>query len=379
MHPDIVALQQQVQHNCHISDANFSGAFSLCGLLLRLRDLYKWEAGLQPWEEPEQQMLMAWIEQREDLWLQLEGQECRSLRMAGETIAPFEADPVNTIIASHGLLYGAGCVIGMKPSFHLARPVHSVQCEGLWVHTVEQELARDIFTTPVMRQGDHITARRQAMASLLWDMILEQRASVAPALNYALSGHGLDPEKLLHAPKTFQGPFRRMARAELDVLVHHEIGEASEDVFPLDLWHQMVEAHKQTLVEVFLRSVKDLLADTHPRGLLGHIISARKMHSLALYLAMMRPIAKALFPEMGQALPRLVGSSDWTEVDRLRRAGYDKGRELALRLAEAHLACSAMEPDQVQNRIIEEIVRPLGILGLDKDGDMQGPDAGGMA
>lgn len=373
MNLDLVFLQQQIQDNCHISDANFSGAFSLCGLLLRLRDLYKWEAGLPPWEEPEQQALMAWIDAREELWLQLEGRECRVLRLAEETIEPFEAAEVNQAIAPSGLLYGAGCVIGMKPSFFLARPVRSVQQEGLWVHTVEQELARDIFTTPVMRQGDQIIARRQAMAALLWDMVLEQRASVAPALDYALSGYGLDQQALLKSPGAFREPFLRMAYAELEVLVHHEIGEAGEDVFPAGLWHEMVETHKQTLVEIFLRSVKDLLADTHPRGLLGHVIAAGKDHSLALYLAMMRPIARVLFPEMGQALARLADGPDWAGLERLRRAGYRKGRDLALRLVELHVACGTMaEPGRVQDRIVEEVIRPLGILGLTEDGDPSG-------
>ena len=38
----------QVAANCRVAAAGQSGQFSLCGTLLRLRQLYKWEHGLRP-------------------------------------------------------------------------------------------------------------------------------------------------------------------------------------------------------------------------------------------------------------------------------------------------------------------------------------------
>ncbi len=43
----------QVNANCQVAAAGQAGQFSLCGTLLRLRQLYKWEHGLPPWREPE--------------------------------------------------------------------------------------------------------------------------------------------------------------------------------------------------------------------------------------------------------------------------------------------------------------------------------------
>ena len=40
----------------------------MCGLLLRLRDLYKWEHGMPPWIEAEAPEVLGWIEERENLW-----------------------------------------------------------------------------------------------------------------------------------------------------------------------------------------------------------------------------------------------------------------------------------------------------------------------
>ena len=39
-------MTEQVLRNCHISYARHAGLYSICGLALRLRDLYKWEMGL---------------------------------------------------------------------------------------------------------------------------------------------------------------------------------------------------------------------------------------------------------------------------------------------------------------------------------------------
>jgi len=46
---DIQSLACQIKHNCNISDARYWGMYSLCGLLLRLRELYKVEKGIRPW------------------------------------------------------------------------------------------------------------------------------------------------------------------------------------------------------------------------------------------------------------------------------------------------------------------------------------------
>ena len=62
---DIAQLQRQIQTNCDISDAHHAGLYSLCGLLLRMRDLYKWEQNLLPWQEPEPATLLEWVDTRE--------------------------------------------------------------------------------------------------------------------------------------------------------------------------------------------------------------------------------------------------------------------------------------------------------------------------
>ncbi|MEJ2658563.1 MAG: hypothetical protein P8012_15455 [Desulfobacterales bacterium] len=42
-------IADQVLFNCNITDSQHAGLYSICGLALRLRDLYKWENRLEPW------------------------------------------------------------------------------------------------------------------------------------------------------------------------------------------------------------------------------------------------------------------------------------------------------------------------------------------
>jgi hypothetical protein len=42
-------LHKDIKFNCDVSDARFWGYFSICGLLMRYRDLYRSEQGLEPY------------------------------------------------------------------------------------------------------------------------------------------------------------------------------------------------------------------------------------------------------------------------------------------------------------------------------------------
>ncbi len=65
---ELKSLTRQVLQNCDISDAYHSGLYSICGLALRLRDLYKWEKQLPPWEERDSSEILDWIDAKETRW-----------------------------------------------------------------------------------------------------------------------------------------------------------------------------------------------------------------------------------------------------------------------------------------------------------------------
>lgn len=40
---DLKTLTESVQKNCHISDAQYAGHYTLCVFLLKMREYYRWE------------------------------------------------------------------------------------------------------------------------------------------------------------------------------------------------------------------------------------------------------------------------------------------------------------------------------------------------
>ena len=80
---DIGAFAAQVARNCLVADSRRWGYFSLCGLLLRLRELYKREAGLEPWARVETAAVLPWVGEREASWAQLEDVALAPLVLGG--------------------------------------------------------------------------------------------------------------------------------------------------------------------------------------------------------------------------------------------------------------------------------------------------------
>ena len=72
--------------NCQVAAAAQAGGYSLCGALLRLRQLYKWEQQLPPWREPEPAAVLEWIEAAETPGIPL--QEPRAVAPLGKAALP---------------------------------------------------------------------------------------------------------------------------------------------------------------------------------------------------------------------------------------------------------------------------------------------------
>ena len=136
------ALAEQVRHNCDISDARHAGLFSICGLALRLRDLYKWEHDLAPWQERETSEILDWIGAKETLWEKLAGRDYRRLSLNGERFDPFDTRSLNARLNPRGFFYGAGYAHSMKPTFFLTDVRFQTALHGCPVYTLGRELAR---------------------------------------------------------------------------------------------------------------------------------------------------------------------------------------------------------------------------------------------
>jgi hypothetical protein len=165
------SLIKAVRWNCDIASAGQAGHFSLCGLLLRLRQLYKWEHGLAPWREPESPAVLEWISRRERTWDDMETASWQALACGQSAMDPFAVEALNDCLIPQGLAYGAGLSRGLTPTFFLGELLETRRLGKLTILVLGPELARDLDASPALCQGSLIYARRQALAYYLWDRL----------------------------------------------------------------------------------------------------------------------------------------------------------------------------------------------------------------
>ena len=193
-------IAHQVLQNCSISDANNAGMYSICGLALRLRDLYKWEHGLPPWEERDSSEVLEWIETKENQWEKRIDKEFATISINGKAYDPFDTTAINAVLEPLNYLYGAGYARGLKPTFFLAAITEKSTVNSTTIYTLDRELARDLLTIPAHSQNEDVILRRDSARLFLWDSIFYIKKSARPALRFALESCGIND----HQPRALR-------------------------------------------------------------------------------------------------------------------------------------------------------------------------------
>ena len=351
-------LGQQIMGNCHRSDARFSGSFSLCGLLLRLRDYCRWEHGLAPWEEVDNPVVLDWIEKRENLWEAVLVEELRPLLWNGVEIDPFDSLTINSGLV--GYHYSAGYAAFLKPSFVLAKVDRKEQHGNFTVVYLGEEIARDLFTSPAQTRENVIVARRRPLAAYLWDMILHGSSSRRQALDQALAHYGLGNGEHNRRDRNWNHRFDTMLDIEMESHVRHELGEAADNVFPRKHWQTIIGRFSQTRIELMARSVKDLLGDTGPQGRLKFIVDQRRVASLSIYVAEIDGLRALIFSELDEAYNRFLVDRNWDLIESVRESGYKKASQMAKTIIEL-VENSGQNHQLVADEIETHLYRPLGL------------------
>ena len=144
-----IALLKDIKFNCDVSDARFWGSFSICGLLMRYRDLYRSEQRREPWAAVSSEEIGPWIQQKESRWPELEGQPFRDLVLQGRRFGPFDSGPVNQVLRTEGIVYGAGYGMYLKPTFFLAR---SLSTESTYSNSSRRKRSIGSSATPTQSE-----------------------------------------------------------------------------------------------------------------------------------------------------------------------------------------------------------------------------------
>lgn len=354
---DISTLSSQVKKNCNISDAKFWGYYSLCGILLRLRELYRIETGLRPYEKILQKDVGEWIMKRENLWKEFEDESYEKISLHGNLFGPFEIERINAVLEKEGLIYGAGYGLHMKPSFFLADILSRETIDGFHVYITGREYARELSDNPAMLQDRTIIVRADTIRLLLWQRFEEMRCNkTKEALVFAFSKYGIHPEET--PSEDIDKRIQEVARSEAETYIYHELGEAVEGEKIGNAWKLLLTDLSDGRAGLFARGVKDVLADTSERGMLKDIIEHQKEGSMGFYLVFLGGMRKLIFPEIVSAFRSFARTGDWSKIDEARDMGYKKAGEYATRLLELfqEKRNTASLTESIENALLKDLL-----------------------
>lgn len=350
----------QVDANCQLASAGQAGQFSLCSTLLRLRQLYKWEHQLLPWQEPEPAQVLAWIEIKERAWEALEGAAWQQLVWDGQTFEPLAVAELNQRLVPQGLAYGAGLGRGHAPTCFLGELQEIRPRDDLTIMVLGRELARDLGAAPALRQGPLIYARKETLSYYLWDRLSDPTQQKNAFLKTALAAYGLDLAGLLRDPSAHRDAYDAFLAGELEAIIHHEVGEALETSLG-PTFATLLDLFPQSRVELWLRALKDALAEVNESGRLSYLIAGRRLASLALMLALRPPLYALLMPELEPAFCRLQDGGDWGELEAARIKILTRLRSAAQELQDLMNSPDNLATERLRAEIQQRYLAPLGL------------------
>jgi len=251
---NLSALIDTVQKNCTIADARHARDMTMCTFLLEMREYYRWEMEIPYGARLPKEELGDWLNARESLWDTVEEEDFAPLPLSEIGIDPFEADDINRALIPLGLVYSSGLGHFRKPHFVLAELKRAEVREGVQVLVAGCEYARDLIAPPAAMRDGAIFLRMDAVRRLLWNKYEEwQWKEKDTALGRAFAYYDFE--------RNIERGLDRMAEAESEAMILHEIGEArAESLLGAD-WNEMLGQLTSRHAELLVRAVRDHLAE----------------------------------------------------------------------------------------------------------------------
>jgi len=330
----VPALKDTVQRNCDIADAQHGGDYTLCVYLMKMREYFRWEAGLPFNARLPKDEVGDWLTARESLWESLEQEAYASLSIGGADFDPFDAEGINGVLVGSELVYSSGLGQKGRPHFFLGTLDRVEEREGFRVLISGTELARDLTSPPAMMRQSTVYLRRESLRRLLWEKLESWRWSRPDnALGRAFACY--DFENRLNQS------LDRMTENELGTLLLHEIGEfrAGQQLGPA--WEEMLLACLHTPAELMMRAVRDFLADCTET--LPGLAERGRPESVHFFVGNLSNMRKAIFPSLHRAYQDWTSSRDSRILERVAALGREHWGAVALGLLELH----ASHGDQV--------------------------------
>ncbi len=298
---NLSALIDTVQKNCTIADARHARDMTMCTFLLEMREYYRWEMEIPYGARLPKDELGDWLNARESLWDMVEEEEFVPLPLSEIGIDPFEANTINRALIPMGLVYSSGLGRFCKPHFVLAELKRAEMREGVQILVAGCEYARDLIAPPAAMRDGAIFLRMDAVQRLLWNKYEEwQWKEKESALGRAFAHYGFEHD--------VERGLDRMAEAESEAMILHEIGESRAEALLGDDWNSMLGQLTSKHAELLVRAVRDHLADCLVT--LPTLLEREATGSLHFYLANLSGLRRALFPALPRAYERWLLDQD---------------------------------------------------------------------
>lgn len=256
----------------------------------------------------------------------LEDDELHKVIIDGRYYDPFDVTGINSVLRTEGLAYGGGYGTFNKPTFFIAKLESTRDLLDYRVNYTGAELCRDLAAYPAMLQDSCIYVRPEVLSIFIWDRFQELKANRFSLFTKRMFAEYRIQSTDSQCPELYKKIIDMVCDAS-EVFVLHETGEAYEDEYSDD-WHEILSEGCDKATELFLRGIKDVLADTSVMGPLRLIAERRDSAGISFFAAFLDGIRKEIFPEIRDAFQQFVESGDWSVLENARRTGYHRAKSL---------------------------------------------------
>jgi hypothetical protein len=315
-----------VQRNCHISDSQYAGNYTMCVFLLKMREYYRWEHEISFAHALPRNEVGSWLVEREQAWERIENDDFADLPLETGSVDPFDNERANNELIPHGYVYSAGYGLFNKPLFFLGHLNRQEHRDGVNVLVSTCEYARDLVAPPAMALGDTVFVRQDAMRRFIWEKLEEWRWNKRDDVPMARAARcydpGIDAEALLDL----------MTENETESAILHEVGEVKAGELVGDTWEEMLSSFPRCKAEFVARAVRDHLADC--LSTLPALIEADNEAALHFYFANLTGLRKELFPTAMEAYRHYASSGDVKPLMDVAQRGQDHWHGVATSIVE---------------------------------------------
>jgi hypothetical protein len=138
------------------------------------------------------------------------------------------------------------------------------------------------------------------------------------------------------------------------------MGEAREPGVR-EAFRTVVGLFPQTRLELWVRALKDALAELNEWGRISYLIQVDGLASLALMLAWRPGLYSLLVPELEPAFWELTRDGGWARFEDTRRRALQRLRDVVGELRDLLAAVDTASPQRTRREIEARFLVPLGL------------------